>query len=146
MIMTSSSLSSSSSSTSSSPEALLPSNLDHLADPAVGHRRSLHPDLDPDPGNEGQFIFGILVFPVFSVIHVASFITRSIPSHDVEKKTRRSDIGIFSLAGAILHSYIYNVSVMSCFLGKGNLNCKRFRQAKCVIISKSINRHKISNH
>ena len=83
MIMTSSSLSSSSSSTSSSPEALLPANLDHLADPAVGHWHSLHPDLDP--GNEGQFIFGILVFPVFSVIHVASFITRSIPSHDVEK-------------------------------------------------------------
>ena len=87
MIMTSSSLSSSSSSssTSSSPEALLPSNLDHLADPAVGHWRFLHPDLDPDPENEGQFIFGISVFPVFLVIHVASFITRSIPSHDVEK-------------------------------------------------------------
>ena len=78
--------------------------------------------------------------------------SRSIVHHSIDslswcwKKPRRSDIGIFSFAGAILHSYIYNVSVMSCFLGKGNLNCTRFRQTKCAKISKSIHMHKIGDH
>ena len=68
-----------------SPKALLPANLDHLADPPVGHWRCLHPTPGLDPGNEGQFIFWYFDISGILVIHVASFITRSIPSHDVEK-------------------------------------------------------------